>query len=80
MHKVAIEDTLQNVKEYLVSKGYDVVNLDQQTSHVDAIIISGQDKDVLGMEDITTSAPVINAEGLTPNEVYQRLSNNNLEA
>jgi len=38
------------------------------------VIISGQDKDVAGMQDITTDALVINARGRTPEEVYEELS------
>jgi len=75
MRRVAIEQTLGSVKEYLQNNGFDVVDLNQHLTEVDAIVISGQDKDVLGMQDITTTAPVINAEGLTPEEVHQQLTN-----
>jgi len=75
MRRVAIEQTLGSVKEYLQNNGFDVVDLNQHLTQVDAIVISGQDKDVLGMQDITTTAPVINAEGLTPEEVHQQLTN-----
>jgi len=75
MRRVAIEQTLGSVKEYLQNNGFDVVDLNQHLTEVDAIVISGQDKDVLGMQDITTTAPVINAKGLTPEEVHQQLTN-----
>ncbi len=74
MPRVAIEESLQQIKEYLNSQGYDVVDLKQNVKPVDAVIISGQDKDVLGMQDVSVHAPVINARGLTPKEVYEELS------
>lgn len=75
MQRVAIEDSLQQVKDFLKNKGYDIVQLNQESNNADVIIISGQDKDMMGMQDITTQAPVINAEGLTAEEVYKQLSN-----
>lgn len=75
MPKVAIEDTLHQIRDYLSQNGYHVVDLNpKKIKHVDAVVISGQDKDVLGIQDITTSAPVINAKGLTAEEVYKQLS------
>lgn len=76
--RVAIEQSLRQIKDYLANYGYECVDLTQQAGQVDAVIISGQDKDMLGMQDITTTAPVINAQGLTPEEVYDALSNQEL--
>lgn len=75
MPRVAIEDSLQQVKEYLQGKGYEVTNLNQQNNNVDAIVISGQDEDMLGIQDISTNAPVIDARGLTAEDIYQQLAN-----
>jgi len=75
MPRVAVEDSLQQVRDFLINKGYDVVDLGHEVKKVDAVVISGQDKDMMGMHDITTTAPVINAQGLTAQEVYQELSN-----
>ncbi|OEF99610.1 hypothetical protein BHF71_08280 [Vulcanibacillus modesticaldus] len=74
MPRIAIEQNLQPVKDYLSNNGYEVVDLNQSLDQVDAIVVSGQDKDVLGMQDITSEAPVINANGLSPEEVYQKIS------
>ena len=75
MKRVAIEQSLQQVSDFLASKGYEVTNLDGENNQYDAAVISGQDKDVLGMQEATNQAPVINAQGLTAEEVYQQLSN-----
>ncbi|TCS83992.1 uncharacterized protein UPF0180 [Tepidibacillus fermentans] len=74
MARIAVEQSLQSVKQYLQSKGHDVVDLNQNTQ-ADAFVITGQDKDVMGMQDVTTKSTVINAKGLTPEEVYQMISN-----
>ncbi|MFT9486342.1 YkuS family protein [Tepidibacillus infernus] len=74
MPRVAMEQSLNYLKDYLTSQGVEVTDLNQQTGQVDAVIISGQDKDVMGMEDITSKVPVINARGLTPEEVYQAIN------
>lgn len=75
MQRIAVEPTLSQVKQYLQAQGLDVSDLNQQATNADVIVISGQDKNVLGMEDATTKASVINAEGLTAEEVYQVLNN-----
>lgn len=75
MPRIAVEDSLQQLKDFLQNKGYDVTDLNQTANQVDAIVISGQDKNVMGMQDVTTKAPVIDASGLTAEEVYQQLSN-----
>lgn len=39
----------------------------------DCCVISGGDKDLMGMQDIQFNGPVINAEGMTADEVYQAI-------
>jgi len=74
LKRVAVEQSLTPVKEYLSKQGFDVVDLNQQMNQVEAVVISGQDKDVMGMQDMNTKAAVINANGLTPEEVAQFLN------
>lgn len=74
--KVAIEQNLSNVRDYLSQEGYQCVSLDNQTQSgqgVDAIIVSGADNNLMGISDTTSQAPVINAHGLTPEDVCNRL-------
>lgn len=82
MHKkVAIENNLSNVKQYFEEQGFQVDTINDSqidtigtVSNYDAIIISGGNKDFLGMEDTNTKAPIINAEGQTPKEIYSRIN------
>lgn len=79
--KIAIEPALGNVKSYLTENGYDVesmTNLTGQSSNdfgdYDAIVVTGLSKNLLGIQDTETKAVVINADGLTPQEVASRIN------
>ena len=41
----------------------------------DAVVVTGFNKDFLGIEDTNTKAVVIDAKGLTAEQVYNRLEN-----
>lgn len=73
--RIAVEDGLASVGRYLEKNGYDVVqmNVDGPAGNYDAYVISGGDVNVMGMQDVTTDVPVINARGMTPEEVYEQV-------
>lgn len=74
--KVAIESDLQNVKDLFTKEGYIVDEIDENQAEkisgkdYEAIIVSGGSINFLGNENTSTSSPVINAEGLSPQEIY----------
>ncbi|GED66490.1 hypothetical protein BRE01_01920 [Brevibacillus reuszeri] len=75
MARVAVEHSLSEIRKMLCENGYDVVDLGNWQQVVDAIVITGQDINVLGDQNKTiTSAPVINAEGMTVNEVFHAVN------
>lgn len=74
--KVAVEANLSNIRNYLSQQGYDCVQLNEQSSGAqgcDAIVISGADQNIMGIQDVTSKVPVINANGMTPQQVAERL-------
>lgn len=81
MHKkVAVEKNLHNVKQYFESQGFQVDTIHDTeldtigtVSKYDAIIISGGNKDFMGIEDTNTKAPIINAAGKTAEEIYDSI-------
>ncbi|WP_044640062.1 YkuS family protein [Risungbinella massiliensis] len=81
MPRVAVEANLSTFQNYLSQQGYQVDSLDASNmnqgaqSNYTAIVISGMDQNLMGIENIVQNCPVINADGLTPEEVYQRLQN-----
>ncbi|MFS0840060.1 YkuS family protein [Paenibacillus sp. 1P03SA] len=73
MSKIAVEDTLSSVKQALQSSGYEVTSLNQADG-ASCVVISGLDQNVMGFADAVTSASVINAHGLTDEEIVQEVS------
>ncbi|MDC3412758.1 YkuS family protein [Aquibacillus sp. 3ASR75-11] len=75
MARVGIEGSLSDIKAALQEKGYDIVDLRQEedAKGVDCCVISGQDKNVMGIATTSTQGSVINAEGLTAEEVTQEV-------
>ncbi|MCL4425858.1 MAG: YkuS family protein [Firmicutes bacterium] len=66
---IAIEDNLSPFERALRKEGYEVKTIKEGWREADAIIVSGQDDNLLGIQEIQTRAPVISAEGRTPEEV-----------
>ncbi|OYD07782.1 YkuS family protein [Paludifilum halophilum] len=70
--RIAVEEGLQPVRHYLEGQGYEVVDLAaDQLQNCGCCVISGGDKDVMGMADIAADISVINADGMSPEEVHR---------
>lgn len=78
-HKIAVESQLSNIKSFLADKGYEVSEFQHNAGGqeafqgVDAVIVSGMDQNYLGMHDIQTGALVIEASGMTPQQIFDSL-------
>ena len=70
--KIAVEDGLSPVREYLIDKGYDVVGL-EEGEPVSIMVISGMDQDFMGIENISNDVPVISARGKTAQAVWREI-------
>ena len=82
MKKVAIERALSNVKQYLESNNINVEVLDDATKgsqraldKFDAIVVTGADDNLMGIQDIVTNTQIISAQGKTAEEVYSEIIN-----
>ncbi len=76
MKRVAVEKSLSNVKDYLKEQGYDVESLENNKDKInsfDAIVVTGQNSNFLGMHDTSTNGTVVYAKGLTPEDVHKEL-------
>jgi hypothetical protein len=77
--KIAIEPTLTHIKDYLSGMGHQVDSMAPNTQftknlqNYDAVVVTGLSKNLLGVEDTETKARVINAEGLTPQDVAKEI-------
>ena len=76
---IAVEHNLTPVIEYLSEKGYKVEGIDigseygKNMSKYDAVVITGMNKDFLGVQNVQTEIPVIDAKGLTAEQVYNQV-------
>ncbi|WP_066370308.1 YkuS family protein [Neobacillus fumarioli] len=77
MAKIGVEQSLTNIQQALKEKGYDVVELKQESDakNCDCCVVSGLDSNVMGMQDTYTKAPVIDADGMSADEVCQAVEN-----
>ncbi|MBM7552941.1 YkuS family protein [Thalassobacillus pellis] len=75
MKKIAVEESLADISSALKEKGYDIVTMrnEQDADGCDCCVISGQDKDTMGMQDTVTEKSVINAHGCTAEEVCSQV-------
>jgi Uncharacterised protein family (UPF0180) len=73
MPKIGVEQTLTNVQQALQERGYEVVTLKQESDAkgCDCCVVSGQDVNVMGISNVVTSGSVIDARGLSAEEVCQ---------
>lgn len=71
MAKIGVEESLTDVQQALRDKGYEVVQLtnEQGAANYDCCVITGLDNNVMGMQDASMEGPVINADGLTADQV-----------
>lgn len=75
MAKVGVEQSLTNVQQALREKGYDVVELKQESDaqNCDCCVVTGLDSNVMGMHDTVTKASVIDANGMSADEVCREV-------
>jgi Uncharacterised protein family (UPF0180). len=85
MNKIGVERGLSNIASYLNSQGFSVELLSDEVggntakyNNLDAIVTSGLNSNMLGIHDTSTKVPVINADGMTQeevkNEIQQRIT------
>lgn len=75
MAKIGVEGSLTNVQQALRDKGHEVIELRQESDaeNCDCCVVTGMDSNVMGNHDTTTQAPVIEASGLSADEVCQQV-------
>lgn len=75
MAKIGVENTLTNVQQALQQKGHDVVSLQSESDvqGCDCCVISGQDSNVAGISNTVIKGSVIDARGLTTEEICQQV-------
>lgn len=70
--KIAVEDNLSTIKQALEKSGYTVVSPKSKES-VMACVVMGMDNNLMDIQNTVTKAPVIDAAGMTPEQVVSRI-------
>jgi hypothetical protein len=76
LKSVAVEQGLSPVRQYLEQQGCSVVDMVSDRQGQDgicAVVITGADKNLMGMQTVVNNVPVISADGLTPEDVFDRV-------
>lgn len=73
MAKIGVEQSLTNVQQALQDKGYDVVPLlkESDVKNCDCCVVTGIDSNIMGIQNVMMEGSVIEASGLTADEVCQ---------
>jgi hypothetical protein len=75
MAKIGVEQSLSDVQQALQQKGHEVVQLrsENDAQGCDCCVVTGQDSNVMGMSNASIDGPVIEASGLTTEEICQQV-------
>jgi len=75
MPKIGVASSLTDVKDALMEKGYDVVELknENDASGCDCCVVTGLDSNMMGMHNTVTQGSVIEASGLSAEEVCRQV-------
>ncbi|GGB58968.1 hypothetical protein F3157_07015 [Virgibacillus dakarensis] len=73
MARIGVEQSLTDVKEALMEKGHEVVDLktNDDVAYCDCCVITGQDENMMGMSTTSIAGPVIDARGYNAEDICQ---------
>lgn len=75
MAKIGVEGSLTQVQQALQEKGHQVIQLKSESDAAgcDCCVVTGLDSNVMGIANTVMQGPVIEANGLTADEVCQHV-------
>ena len=80
MKKIAVQEGLNPIKNYLCEEGYTVKEFDNRKKNAgnfldryDAVIVTGENQNFMGTEDTISKTPIIDASGMTGEEVKEQI-------
>jgi hypothetical protein len=72
---VAVDQGLDNVEAVLKAEGYQVISTKHEDlSEAVAVVVNGLDENLMGIEEIVTASTVIDASGLSLNQVLNQVN------
>jgi hypothetical protein len=71
MARIGVEQSLSAVSEALRAQGHEVVELKQESdaNGCDCCVISGQDQNMMGIQNAAIQGSVLNAHGMSAEDV-----------
>ena len=80
MKKVAVQNGLTAISDFLCKEGYKVKEFDNRKKNAgnflnkyDAVIVTGENQNIMGIEDTISNTSIIDATGMTAEEVVLRI-------
>jgi galactitol-specific phosphotransferase system IIB component len=80
MKKIGLEKGLSTIANYLNSEGYsveilseDIQNNIEKCNNLDVIVTADYNTNMMGFSDTSTKVPIINASGLTQEEIKDKI-------
>jgi len=80
MKKIAVQMGLNPIIEYLCQEGYTVKEFDNRKKNAgnffnkyDAVVVTGGNQNIMGVEETVTSTPIIDATGMTGQEIQKNI-------
>lgn len=77
MTKIGVEQSLTDIHEALAELGYEVTELrhaaDAAGIDFDFCVVTGLDTNVMGIQEARTDASIIEANGMTANEIVNEI-------
>lgn len=80
MKKIAIQEGLSVIKDYLSEEGYVVKEFNNRKKNAgnflnryDAVVVTGENQNVMGVENTISTTQIIDANGMTGEEVKNRI-------
>lgn len=76
MARIGVEESLGDVRNALMEMGHEVVALrtEADAEYCDCCIITGLDKDMMGMATTSIAGPIINAQGNNTDDICQMVN------
>ena len=83
MKKVAVQKGLSTIKNHLSEEGYTVKEFSNRKKNAgnflnryDSVIVTGENQNIMGVENTISSTSIIDASGMTGEEVKKQIEKN----
>ena len=80
MKKVAVQKGLSQIKDYLCEEGYTVKEFSNRKKNAgnfldkfDSVVVTGENQNIMGVENTISSTTIIDATGMTGEEVKNQI-------